>query len=67
MVLRVGDAWSVGIGKRAPRGFVWSLLLARWIDSIAYLHYFPIDYVSVESVPATHIIFVSEFRAKETL
>ena len=72
VVLRVGDAWLVGVGKRAPHGFVkvisgvlvrlttckrltnslpklslitgsgalvWSLLMARWIDS-KLIHYF---------------------------
>ena len=47
--LRVGDAWLVGVGKRAPHGlrcpclvsphgsldrlFGWSLLMARWLGS----------------------------------
>ena len=42
VVLRVEDAWLVGIGKRAPRGFRFfgrSLLMARWIDS-KLMHYF---------------------------
>ena len=46
VVLRVGDAWLVGVGKRAPHGFQclhWSLLADRWIDSIEYVHYFPKD------------------------
>ena len=46
VVLREGDAWLVGVGKRAPYGLqclYWSLLKARWIDSIAYMHYFPKD------------------------
>ena len=39
MVLRVGNAWLVGVGKRAPHGLQclhWSLLMARWIDLKAY-------------------------------
>ena len=40
MVLRVGDAWLVGVEKRAllmgSDALVWSLLMARWIDSKAY-------------------------------
>ena len=43
-VLRVGDAWLVGVGKRAPHWFrclCWFLLMARWIDSKAYTHYCP--------------------------
>ena len=30
--------WSLLMGSGA---LVWSLLMARWIDSLAYLHYFP--------------------------
>ena len=39
VVLRVGDAWLVGVGKRAPYGFqcvCWSLLMSRWMDSTAH-------------------------------
>ena len=35
VVPRVGDAWLVGVGERAPHRFgapVWSLLTARWMD-----------------------------------
>ena len=44
VVLRVGDAWLVDVGKRAPHWFqylYWSLRMARWIDPIAYMHYLP--------------------------
>ena len=37
--------WSV-LGSVLLMGsgaLVWSLIMARWIDSIAYLHYFPIE------------------------
>ena len=43
-VLRMGDAWLVGVGKRAPHGFqclCWSLLMARWLGSKLNMHYFP--------------------------
>ena len=44
VVLRVGDA-LIGVGKRAPHGFqclIWSLLMARWIDSKAFTFLFPL-------------------------
>ena len=38
-----GDAWLVGVGKRAPHGFrclYYSLIMARWLGS-KLMHYFP--------------------------
>ena len=43
MILRVGDAWLVGVGKRALHGFrclYLYLLMARWLGS-KLMHYFP--------------------------
>ena len=43
MVLRVGDAWLVGVGKRVPHGFRClsrSHIMARWKDSKACMDYF---------------------------
>ena len=47
VVLRVGDAWLVGVGKRAPHWFqclYWSLFVARCVDSVAYMPVAPVAY-----------------------
>ena len=44
MVLRVGDAWLIGVGKRAPHGFrcLWLVSPHGSRDKLkAFMHYFP--------------------------